>query len=95
MKKTGQTFHGQLDNLSANGFAFLSDNKFFAQNKGAGLTIQIHDFALPEHNILEGRIIRCSANDGMYIVGCQMPEDSYYIMDYVEKLLEQEKHADH
>ena len=31
----------------------------------------------------------------MYIVGCQMPEDSYYIMDYVEKLLEQEKHADH
>ena len=95
MKKTGQTFHGQLDNLSANGFAFLSDNKFFAQNKGAGLTIQIHDFALPEHNILEGRIIRCSANDGMYIVGCQMPEDSYYIMDYVEKLLEQENHADH
>ena len=95
MKKTGQTFHGQLDNLSANGFAFLSDNKFFAQNKGAGLTIQIHDFALPEHNILEGRIIRCSANDGMYIIGCQMPEDNYYIMDYVEKLLEQEKHADH
>ena len=80
MKKTGQTFHGQLDNLSANGFAFLSDDKFFAQNKGAGLTIEIHDFALPEHNILEGRIIRCSDNDGMYIVGCQMPEDSYYIM---------------
>ncbi|MGF0064808.1 methyl-accepting chemotaxis protein [Lachnospiraceae bacterium SGI.085] len=95
VKKTGQTFQGQLDNLSANGFAFLSDDKFFAQNKGAELTIEIHDFALPEHNILEGRIIRCSDNDGMYIVGCQMPEDSYYIMDYVEKLLEQEKHTAH
>ena len=25
-------------------------------------------FALPNHNVLEGRIIRCSNNNGLYIV---------------------------
>ncbi len=39
------------------------------------------------HNELEGRIIRCSDDNGLYIVGCQMPEDNFYILEYVEKNL--------
>lgn len=85
---SGQTFSGRLYNLSANGFAFLSKDKFFVSAKGTSLTVEINDFDLPAHNKLEGRIIRCSENDGTYIVGCQMPEDNYYIMEYVEKLLQ-------
>lgn len=88
MNESGQTFSGRLYNISANGFAFLSNDKFFVSGKGASLTVEIDDFALPAHNKLEGRIIRCSENDETYIVGCQMPEDNYYIMDYVEKLLQ-------
>ena len=30
-------------------------------------------------------IIRCSNDEGNYIVGCRMPEDSNEIKDYVNK----------
>lgn len=36
-----------------------------------------------------GTIIRCSDNDGIYIVGCQMPEDNRHIMKYVEENLKE------
>ena len=62
--------------------------------KGAKVTISIEDFALADHSVLEGYVIRCSNNDGTYIVGCQMPEDNYYIMEYVESALrENPKHV--
>lgn len=34
---------------------------------------------------LEGAIIRSSNNNGEYIVGCRMPEDSAVIKEYVSK----------
>ena len=87
VKNTGETFHGRMENISANGFAFLATDKIFTQSKNAEVIITIHDFALPNHNVLEGRIIRCSDDNGLYIVGCQMPEDNFYILEYVEKNL--------
>ena len=85
-----QTYHAQLDNLSANGFAFLATDKIFSQIKGAQLKITIEDFDLKNHNVLEGRIIRCSNDNGLFIVGCQMPEDNFYIMEYVEQHLKKD-----
>ena len=32
VKGTDETFEGKLDNLSANGFAFLSKDRFFSNN---------------------------------------------------------------
>lgn len=90
LNDTGAIYHGHLDNLSANGFAFLTPDTIFAESKGKDIRIEIEDFDLRTHNVLEGRIIRCSNNDGMYIVGCQMPEDDYLIMNYVEKNLAEE-----
>ena len=87
VKKTGKTYSGTLDNISANGFAFLSDNSFFADSKGSEISVQIENFDLPDNSVLEGKIIRSSDNDGMYIVGCQMPADNLAIKDYVEKHL--------
>lgn len=80
-----------MDNISANGFAFLATDNIFTQSKNASVTVTIHDFALPDHNVLEGRIIRCSDDNGLFIVGCQMPEDNFYILEYVEKNLESKK----
>lgn len=80
-----------MDNISANGFAFLATDNIFTQSKNASITVTIHDFALPDHNVLEGRIIRCSDDNGLFIVGCQMPEDNFYILEYVEKNLESKK----
>ena len=87
VKNTGKTYSGKLDNISANGFAFLADNSFFADSKGSEISVQIENFDLPDNSVLEGKIIRSSDNDGMYIVGCQMPADNLAIKDYVEKHL--------
>ena len=94
VKNSGETFKGQLDNISANGFALLVKDPFFASAKGRDISIAIDNFALTAHSVLEGRIIRSSENEGTYIVGCQMPEDNYYIMEYVESALrENQKHV--
>ena len=87
VKSTNEVFSGRLDNLSANGFSILCKNSFFANAKGEDVTVAIDNFALPEHSVLEGKIIRCSNSDSIYIIGCQMPEDNYHIMKYVESVL--------
>lgn len=86
-KNSDTEYAATMENISANGFAFLATDKIFTQSKNAEIFITIHDFALPNHNVLEGRIIRCSDDNGLYIVGCQMPEDNFYILEYVEKNL--------
>lgn len=89
VKENGETYSGKLDNISANGIAFVTTSPFFATAncKGMDVVITIRDFALPEHNVLDARILRSSNNDGVYIVGCQMPKDDYAIMQYVESEL--------
>lgn len=86
-KNSDTEYAATMENISANGFAFLATDKIFSQSKNAEVIITIHDFALPNHNELEGRIIRCSDDNGLYIVGCQMPEDNFYILEYVENNL--------
>ena len=86
-KNSNTEYAATMENISANGFAFLATDKIFTQSKNAEVIITIHDFALPNHNVLEGRIIRCSDDNGLYIVGCQMPEDNFYILEYVENNL--------
>ncbi len=86
-KNSDTEYAATMENISANGFAFLATDKIFTQSKNAEIFITIHDFALPNHNELEGRIIRCSDDNGLYIVGCQMPEDNFYILEYVENNL--------
>ena len=86
-KNSDTEYAATMENISANGFAFLATDKIFTQSKNAEIFITIHDFALPNHNVLEGRIIRCSDDNGLYIVGCQMPEDNFYILEYVENNL--------
>lgn len=89
LKDSDTTFSGQLDNISANGFAFLIRDPFFMDHKHADVAIDIQNFALSDQSHLEGHVIRCSDDKGVYIVGCQMPEDNYAIRNYVDSLLGQ------
>lgn len=89
LKDSDTTFSGQLDNISANGFAFLIRDPFFMDHKHADVAIDIQNFALSDQSHLEGHVIRCSDDEGVYIVGCQMPEDNYAIRNYVDTLLGQ------
>lgn len=89
LKDSDTTFSGQLDNISANGFAFLIRDPFFMDHKHADVAIDIQNFALSDQSHLEGHVIRCSDDEGVYIVGCQMPEDNYAIRNYVDSPLGQ------
>ena len=84
VKKTGQVYSGKLDNISANGFALVCRDSFFADSKGTDISVEIDNFPLAAHNTVEGKIIRSTNDEGIYLVGCQMPEDNYYIREYVE-----------
>ena len=87
LKDSDTTFSGQLDNISANGFAFLIRDPFFMDHKHADVAIDIQNFALSDQSHLEGHVIRCSDDEGVYIVGCQMPEANYAIRNYVDSLV--------
>lgn len=95
LKDSGQKYSGRLDNISANGFVLITYDSSFMDNKGKDITIQIENFAIPQHSTLDGRIIRCSSNNGTYLVGCQLPEDNYDIKVYVENCQKQGKKAFH
>ena len=84
-KNSDTEYAATMDNISANGFAFLATDNIFTQSKNASITVTIHDFALPDHNVLEGRIIRCSDDNGLFIVGCQMPEDNFLSLIHISE----------
>lgn len=49
--------------------------------------MKIHDFELLKDKVLSGIIIRSSNDNGVYIVGCRMPEDNEDILKYVNEQL--------
>mgnify|MGYP005841771263 FL=1 len=82
---TDITYYGHMVNISANGFAFSVNDSSFETMKGQNIVIEIDNFDVIKDKEIQGCIIRCSNDDGNYIVGCRMPEDSNEIKDYVNK----------
>lgn len=82
---TDITYYGHMVNISANGFAFLVNDSSFENMKGKNIVIEIDNFDVIKDKEIQGCIIRCSNDEGNYIVGCRMPEDSNEIKDYVNK----------
>lgn len=83
VKETDILCWGGMVNISANGFAFVVRNPEFMDLKGNEVSLEIDDFDILGGEYLEGTIIRCSDNDGEYIVGCRMPSDNEAIEKYV------------
>ena len=82
---TDITYYGRMVNISANGFAFSVNDAAFETMKGQNIAIRIDNFDVVKGKEIQGCIIRCSNDEGNYIVGCRMPEDSSEIKDYVSK----------
>lgn len=82
---TDITYYGHMVNISANGFAFSVNDSSFENMKGQNIVIEIDNFDVIKDKEIQGCIIRCSNDEGNYIVGCRMPEDSNEIKDYVNK----------
>ena len=74
-----------MENISANGFAFVCRDDIFASIKGKDVIVEVKDFDVLQGKPLEGCVIRSSNNDGEHIVGCRMPQDSNAIKEYVGK----------
>lgn len=85
VKGTDKSYSGRMVNISANGFAFASREGIFAGVKGKNVVVDVRDFDVLKGRALEGCIIRSSNNDGEFIVGCRMPEDSEEIREYVSR----------
>ena len=79
-------YDGKMVNISANGFAFSVNDSVFESAKGKNLTLDVQGFDVLGDKPLTGCVIRCSNNDGEYIIGCRMPEDSEAIKDYVSSV---------
>ncbi len=84
-KENGNTYIGKMENISANGFAFVVNSDEIKNMKGKDVFLDIEHFEVVGSKSLEGRIIRISENEGTYYVGARMPEDSSEIKEYVEK----------
>lgn len=78
-------YNGYMVNISANGFAFSTADKMFAQVKGKDVRLKVENFDVIGEKRLTGCIIRSSDNDGEYIIGCRMPGDSKEIEAYVNQ----------
>ena len=85
VKGEERSFDGKMVNISANGFAFAVRNEFFAESKGKLVLVEVSGFDVLKGKLLTGRIIRSSDNEGEFIVGCRMPEDSETIREYISK----------
>lgn len=79
------TFTGEMVNISANGFAFTTRDKEFADCNGKNMIVSIPDFPIEQGRLIEGVAIRSTDSDGSYIVGCRMPSDSIEIGNYVNR----------
>lgn len=80
-----KSYSGKMVNISANGFAFSVRDSVFAHLKDKNVRLYVKDFAVIGGKPLTGCVIRCSDNEGEYIIGCRMPEDSEAIKEYVSK----------
>ena len=85
IKGEEKTYVGRMANISANGFAFASEDEIFSSIKGKDVEVEIKEFDPLDGKSLEGCIIRSSNNSGEYIVGCRMPQDNNEIKKYVSQ----------
>lgn len=83
-KQDQKTYTGKMENISANGFAFVVHSEEVKQLKGKELYLDIEKFSPVEGKTLEGKVVRISENNGTYYVGAWMPEDNNEIKMYVE-----------
>ena len=79
------TYSGNVVNISAGGFAVRTLGTEFADAIGAEVEVTIEDFSVLRGEPLKGTIIRCTDDNGRYILGCRMPKDNEDIMNYVNE----------
>jgi methyl-accepting chemotaxis protein len=86
-KGESKNYEGKMIDISANGFAFSTYEKEFANAREKVVEIGVNGFKPLEGRKVEGRIIRVSDHSGEYLIGARMLQDDLSIKEYVEKNL--------
>ena len=73
-----------MSNISAGGYAFVCRDEAFANARNEVVEVIINDLKGIKEGPLKAVILRCTNNDGEYIIGCRMLEDNIEIKKYVE-----------
>ena len=84
LQSTGKTYSGKMSNISAGGYAFVCRDEAFANARNEVVEVIINDLKGIKEGPLKAVILRCTNNDGEYIIGCRMLEDNIEIKKYVE-----------
>ena len=85
LKANNRSFRGNMVNISAGGYAFACSAEEFKDAIGQKIELTIHNFELVQGKTLPAKIIRSTYDQGRYLVGCRMQEDSAVIQKYVEE----------
>jgi len=85
LQSANQSYVGKMVNISAGGYAFVCREKVFADAINEMVEVSIQDMEGVKSEALKAVILRCTDNQGEYIVGCRMLEDSMDIREYVKK----------
>lgn len=78
---------GHLENISAGGFAFSTNDKRLEKYKNCKVSIKATSFPIEEGRLLEGTILRVTESQDRLFAGARMPEDNDAIKRYVEEKL--------
>ena len=84
MLDSHQTVTGQMKNIYANGFCFMTTDSHFKGEKHQIIELNIENFEVPNCNAFQGEILRITLCDGYYVVGGRLLKDYKEIMNYVE-----------
>ena len=82
---SNQTIDAQMLNISGGGFAFKSPERIFMESKGKHITLHLKAFPLEGQSEQSATIIRCTNDEGTYIIGCRLDADNEDIAAYVAK----------
>ena len=82
---SNQTIDAQMLNISGGGFAFKSPERIFMESKGKHITLHLKAFPLEGQSEQSATIIRCTNDEGTYIIGCRLDADNKDIAAYVAK----------
>ena len=82
---SSQTIDAQMLNISGGGFAFKSTDRIFMESKGKHITLHLKAFPLEGQSEQTATIIRCTNDEGTYIIGCRLDADNDAIAAYVAK----------
>jgi len=85
LRSEDKMYMGKMVNISAGGYAFVCGEEVFANALNEMVEVTIQDLPGVKAEPLKAVVLRCTDNQGEYIVGCRMLEDNLEIKEYVEK----------